>query len=206
MRDVSAKCRKCRREGEKLFLKGERCHTQKCAVVRRFAKPGQKQNSRAGKLSEFGKQLREKQKAKRMYGLSEKTFVNYFKKASQRKGATGDNFLKLLELRLDNIVYRAGLADSRAAARQMVSHGIFEINNKKVNIPSILLKPGQKISIVAKHAAHPVLKKISERKFSPPKWLKLDASKMIVEVERFPETDETENSIVVSLIVEFYSR
>jgi small subunit ribosomal protein S4 len=206
MRDTSAKCRKCRREGEKLFLKGERCQTQKCAIIRRYTKPGQKPNQRPGKLSEFGKQLREKQKAKRIFGVSEKSFRNYFKKASARKGAAGQNFLQLLETRLDNAIFRAGFADSRAQARQIVAHGAFEVNGKKVNIPSFSLRPGDKISVREKNLAHPVIRKISDRKFAAPGWLKMDAKKLTVEITRFPESDELESSIVVSLIIEFYSR
>ena len=201
-----AKCRKCRRENTKLFLKGERCHTQKCAIVRRNTAPGKGKAARMSKLSEFGKQLREKQKAKRIFGISEKVFRNYYESASQRKGLTGNNILTLLEMRLDNVVFRAGFADSRAQARQMVSHAVFEIDGKKVDIPSIFLKMGAKVTLREKHAAHPVVAKLADRKFAPPKWMKVDMKKKEIEILRFPESDELERSIEINLIVEFYSR
>ncbi|MCT4591945.1 MAG: 30S ribosomal protein S4 [Candidatus Gracilibacteria bacterium] len=202
----NAKCRLCRREGEKLFLKGERCHTQKCAVQRRNTPPGKDPKNRFSKLSEFGRQLREKQKAKRIFGVAEKVFRNYYQKASSMKGICGENLLALLERRLDNVVYRAGLADSRSQARQMVSHGIFEFNGRRVDIPSISVRPGDLITIREVSAAHPVAAKASERKIKVPSWIKFDVKKSQVEIVRFPEKDELEQSIVINLIVEFYSR
>ncbi len=210
MRYTGPKCRLCRREGEKggekLFLKGDRCHTQKCAVTRRNTVPGKGAKERAGKLSEYGKQLREKQKAKRIFGLSEKTFRKYYKKAGQRKGVTGDNLLRLLEMRLDNIIYRSGMTDSRSQARQMVNHGIFELNGKKVDIPSMLVRPEDKITVAERAMKHPVIAAINDRKTKPPKWMKVNVSKKEIEILRYPETEEFENSIAISLIVEFYSR
>lgn len=206
MRDTGPKCRKCRREGEKLFLKGERCTTQKCAVVRRNTVPGQGGRPQKTKLSEYGKQLREKQKAKRIFGVTEKVFRNYYDKASQRKGITGDNLLILLETRLDNTIYRAGFADSRSQARQMVTHGLFEINGKKVDIPSILLKSGDKITLKERSAANSVVAKVGERKIKSPGWMKIDIQKKLIEILGYPEKDELEKSISINLIVEFYSR
>jgi small subunit ribosomal protein S4 len=206
MRETDAKCRKCRREGEKLFLKGEKCNGQNCAVVRRNTAPGQDSKSRRGKMSEFGKQLREKQKAKRIYGVNEKVFRNYYEKASKRKGVTGDNLLTLLELRLDNAIYRAGFADSRAQARQLASHRLFELDGRSVDIPSISLKPGNKLSLRAKSQNNPVVAQVTERKIKAPKWLKVDAQKKTIEIVRFPESDELESSVAMNLIVEFYSR
>lgn len=205
MRDTGPKCRKCRREGEKLFLKGERCTTQKCAVVRRHTTPGQVSKGQS-KLSEYGKQLREKQKAKRIFGVSEKVFRNYYDKASRRKGITGDNLLILLETRLDNAIYRAGFTDSRDQARQLVSHGLFEINDKKVDIPSILLTVGDKITLREKSKNNSIVSKAGERKVKSPDWMRIDISKNMIEIVRYPEKDELEKSILINLIVEFYSR
>lgn len=206
MRGSTAKCRLCRREGEKLFLKGERCNSQKCAVSRRNTAPGQGAKARFGKLSEFGKQLREKQKAKRIFGIDEKVFVNYYEKAVNQKGASGQNLLILLERRLDNVVYRAGLADSRKQARQMVTHGLLELNGVRVDIPSILVRPGDKVVMRERSRGHQAYTKTAERKIKIPNWLKLDINKHQIEVIRMPEADELEQSIAVSLIVEFYSR
>ncbi|HOQ07435.1 MAG TPA: 30S ribosomal protein S4, partial [Clostridiales bacterium] len=139
-------CRLCRREGEKLFLKGERCYTNKCSVARRAYAPGQHGQQRK-KMSEYGMQLREKQKAKRFYGILERQFRKYFEMAVRRKGVTGENLLQILETRLDNVVYRLGLATSRPEARQLVRHGHFALNGKKVNIPSMLVAPGDVITV-----------------------------------------------------------
>lgn len=158
------------------------------------------------KLSEFGKQLREKQKVKRIFGITEKVFRNYYEKASQRKGTTGDNILTLLEVRLDNIIYRAGFADSRNQARQLVSHGMFELNGRKVDIPSISIKPGEKIKLRDKSADNPVVGKIFDRKIKAPQWLKIDGKKKEIEILRLPSKDELEKSVMINLIVEFYSR
>lgn len=206
MSDTLAKCRKCRREGEKLFLKGERCTSQKCAVVRRNTLPGKNPKDRVGKLSEFGRQLREKQKAKRIFGISEKVFFNYYTKATQHKGITGENILRALETRLDNVVYKAGFADSRAQARQMVSHGIFTLNGRRVDIPSITVSANDKIVVRERSVHMPAILKLAERKLKVPGWLKVDAKKNQVDVVRAPETDELESSIAINLIVEFYSR
>ena len=145
-RYTDASCRLCRREGEKLFLKGERCYTNKCSVVRRAYAPGQHGQQRK-KMSEYGLQLREKQKARRFYGILEKQFRGYFEMAVKKKGVTGENLLQILESRLDNVVYRLGLATSRPEARQLVRHGHFTVNGKKVDIPSLLLKPGDILGV-----------------------------------------------------------
>jgi small subunit ribosomal protein S4 len=206
MREIGAKCRKCRREGEKLFLKGERCNTQKCAVVRRNTPPGVAAKAHRGKLSEYGKQLREKQKARKIFGVTEKVFHNYYVEAERRKGLTGDNLLSLLEMRLDNIVYRAGFTDSRNQSRQMVSHGLFELNGKKVDVPSISLRPGDQVVLREKSAGNPVVAKMDSRKVKSPQWMAIDSKKNMIEIKRFPTKDEMEKSIAVNLIVEFYSR
>jgi len=200
MRSIGPKCKQCRREGEKLFLKGERCSTQKCAIVRRNTAPGKGKKSMTSKLSEFGKQLREKQKTKRIFGITEKVFRNYYQKASSRRGNTGDNILTLLEIRLDNIIYKAGFTSSRNQARQLVSHGFFAINGKRVDIPSISLRPGDKIT------AYKEFKSNLEQEHRSPSWLKVDFTKKAIEVLSFPEKDELEKSVAVNMIVEFYSR
>lgn len=206
MHDTGAKCRKCRREGEKLFLKGERCGTQKCAIVRRHTAPGQSPKGQRGKVSEYGKQLREKQKAKRIFGVTEKVFSNYYEKASGMKGITGDNILKLLELRMDNVVYKSGFVDSRNQARQLVTHGIFELNGRRVDIPSISLKIGDKITVRAKSSDNPIIAKLADRKLKPPRWLNVELGSKTIEIVKFPEKDEFDKSISINLIVEFYSR
>jgi len=202
----TAKCKQCRREGEKLFLKGERCNTQKCAMVRRATLPGKNPKDRIAKLSEFGKQLREKQKAKKIFGISEKVFRNYYAKASKLKGVTGDNLLSLLERRVDNIVYKAGFADSRAQARQMVTHGLFTLNGKKIDIPSISAKEGDVLVVRDKAIDTQIIQATQNRKIKTPKWLKVDIKKYSVSIERLPEKDELEKSIAINLIIEFYSR
>ncbi len=206
MRGSQAKCRLCRREGEKLFLKGDRCNSQKCAMVRRHTVPGQGAKARFTKLSEFGKQLREKQKAKRIFGVSEKVFRNYYEKATNQKGMSGENLLRLLERRLDNAVYKAGLAESRREARQMVTHGLFELNGRRVDVPSISLRPGDTIVMRERSRNHPSYAKAAERKIKTPGWLKFDLKKHQIEITRMPEADELDQSIAISLIIEFYSR
>lgn len=193
-------CKKCRREGEKLMLKGEKCSSAKCVTLKRPYAPGQHGQSFRGKVSEFGKQLREKQKAKRIYGVAEKQFSNYAEKAEKLVGNTSDNLLMLLETRADNIVYRLGFADSRSEARQMVSHGRFLINGKKATVPSILLKAGDVIEPVSKDA-------FKERKNSTiPSWLEFDAKKTSGKVNHLPTREEIDTTINSSLIIEFYSR
>lgn len=193
-------CRQCRKFGTKLFLKGERCLSPKCAVTRRnYAPGGQGPKARPPRKSEYGIQLAEKQKAKTEYGLRERQFANIFKTASKSKTATGSQLLKLLEIRLDNVVYRLGWAASRAQARQIVLHRKIKLNDKVANIPSIVLKAGDKVSPKDKKSISPV-------KAVLPKWLELDVKDQKAEILRLPERTEIESDIDEQLITEFYSR
>ncbi|GAW90882.1 30S ribosomal protein S4 [Calderihabitans maritimus] len=202
-----AVCRLCRREGEKLFLKGDRCYSDKCAIERRPYPPGQHGQGRK-KLSEFGLQLREKQKAKRIYGIMERQFRNYFEKAERQPGITGENLLRLLERRLDNVVYRLGLASSRAEARQLVRHGHFTVNDKKVNIPSYLVKPGDEIAVREKSKESPKFKEIAEAAAhkTPPAWLELNVETLKGRVLALPSREEIDVPVQEHLIVELYSK
>ncbi|MCL5795500.1 MAG: 30S ribosomal protein S4 [Patescibacteria group bacterium] len=192
-------CRKCRREGLKLFLKGERCFSAKCAFIRRSYSPGTQGQGKFSKLSEYGKQLREKQKTKRIYGVREAQFVNYFSKASKNKQATGDALIQLLEKRLDNAVYKLGFTSSLRQARQNVSHGLYLVNGKKINIPSY--------SLGVKDIVEPRQKdNFKLIKTDVPAWLKLDNKKIKGEVVSEPEKDSFPKDINADLIVEFYSR
>lgn len=193
-------CKKCRREGEKLLLKGERCLSPKCAMVKRAYAPGQHGQASFSKLSEYGKQLREKQKARRIYGLGETQFANYADRAGNMEGNTGDNLMKLLETRLDNIVYRLGLAVSRSGARQMVSHGLIRVNGKKVSIPSYHVKAGDLIEPKNKTA----YKELSTT--GVPSWIEFDVKKTVGEVKHIPSREEIDTTVNESLIIEFYSR
>jgi len=206
-RYTGAVCRLCRREGQKLFLKGDRCYTEKCAADRRPYPPGQHGQGRT-KTSDYGLQLREKQKAKRYYGILENQFRGYFTMASKRKGKTGENLLALLETRLDNTVYRLGFAMSRAEARQLVLHGHFLINGRKVNIPSFLVKPGMIISLKETSRSLDKLKSVIEANSSrvPPKWLDYDANSMIAKVTTVPVREDIDIPIEEQLIVELYSK
>ena len=206
-RYTEAVCRMCRREGQKLFLKGDRCYTQKCAMECRAYAPGMHGQNRS-KTSEYGQQLREKQKAKRYYGLLENQFRNYFELAERRPGQTGENLLAILESRLDNVVYRLGFAMSRAEARQLVSHGHFTVNGRKVNIPSYQVKPGM---IVALKESSRSLEKfkanVEANSFRPvPKWLEYDANNMMAKVTAVPARDDIDLPIEEHLIVELYSK
>jgi len=206
-RYTDAVCRLCRKEGQKLFLKGDRCYTEKCAADRRPYPPGQHGQSRA-KTSEYGLQLREKQKAKRYYGILESQFHGYFELASKRKGKTGENLLAILESRLDNVVYRLGFAMSRAEARQLVLHGHFLVNGGKVNIPSFLVKPGMIISLKEKSRSLDKFKSVIEANAfrQPPKWLDYDANALVAKVTAFPSRDDIDMPIEEQLIVEHYSK
>jgi small subunit ribosomal protein S4 len=200
-------CRLCRRDGVKLFLKGERCYTSKCAIERRKYPPGQ-HGQRQRKLAEYGVQLREKQKLKRIYRLLERQFSNYFKEAVRRKGVTGEILLQLLELRLDNAVYRMGFGLSRRQARQLVNHGHFLVNGKKVNIPSYQLRPGDSIAVAEKSkkagAIVEALNSTGGRR--TPAWLTLDVNAMAGQVLSAPTRDQIDTQVNEALIVEFYSR
>ena len=202
-----ASCRLCRREGQKLFLKGDRCYTEKCAMVARAYPPGMHGQGRI-KTSEYGSQLREKQKAKRYYGLLESQFRSYFEMAERRSGQTGENLLSILETRLDNVVYRLGFAMSRAEARQLVTHGHFTVNGKKVNIPSFLVKPGMIVSLRERSRDIEKIKgNIEANAFrQPPKWLEYDANNLIAKVVALPARDDIDLPIEEHLIVELYSK
>ena len=206
-RYTDAVCRQCRREGQKLFLKGDRCYTDKCAMNKRAFAPGQHGQGRT-KTSDYGQQLREKQKAKRFYGVLESQYRGYFEQAERRPGQTGENLLSILESRLDNVVYRLGFAMSRAEARQMVSHGHFTVNGRKVNIPSYQVKPGM---IVALKESSRSLEKfkanVEANSFRPvPKWLEYDANNMMAKVTAVPARDDIDLPIEEHLIVELYSK
>jgi len=201
-------CRQCRREGEKLFLKGDRCYSEKCAIERRPYAPGIHGQGRRQKPSEYGLQLREKQKTKRIYGLMERQFRNYFKEADRQKGITGENLLRLLERRLDNVVYRLGFAASRKEARQLVNHGHFTVNGKKINIPSMLVKVGDVIMIKESSKESPKFKEIKEQAAykTPPEWLSVDVENLAGTVLAFPTRDQIDTQVSEHLIVELYSR
>lgn len=206
-RYTDASCRLCRREGEKLFLKGERCYSNKCAIARRAYAPGQHGQSKK-KVSEYGLQLREKQKARRYYGILESQFKKYFEMASKKKGITGENLLQILELRLDNAVYRLGFGASRAEARQMVRHEHFLVNGKKVNIPSYLLSAGDVIEVRENSRSLPHFKDVVENGSSRlvPKWLELDAQNLSGKVIALPAREDVDLPLREHLIVELYSK
>ena len=205
-RYTEAVCRMCRREGQKLFLKGDRCYT-KCALENRSYPPGQHGQGRS-KSSEYGQQLREKQRAKRYYGVLESQFRSYYEMAERRQGKTGENLLSILECRLDNVVYRLGFAMSRAEARQMVSHGHFTVNGRKVNIPSYQVKPGMVITLKESSRGLEKIKANIEANSSrpAPKWLEYDANNQIAKVVGVPARDDIDLPIEEHLIVELYSK
>jgi small subunit ribosomal protein S4 len=199
-------CRLCRREGCKLFLKGDRCYSGKCSYVKRPVAPGMQAKSRK-KISEYGIQLREKQKVKRAYGMLETQFEKYYNIAERMKGKTGENLLKLLEMRLDNVVYRLGLADSRPQARQTVMHGHILVNGKKVDIPSYIVSVGDEISVKKKSADIDRFKEIRETEARPmPSWLSMDNATLTGKVVSEPARDDIDLTIEEHLIVEYYSK
>ena len=206
-RSLEASCRQCRREGEELFLKGTRCYTHKCAIDRREYAPGQHGAKRA-KLSNYGLQLREKQKLKRIYGLMEKQFRLYFHKAVRSKGVTGAVLLQFLERRLDNVIYQLGFATSRSEARQIVGHGFVYINDERVNIPSYLVKPNDEVSLKFKNTGQKGVKENIEASQSRavPGWLGADHDHFKGKVIRLPEREDIGYSVNEQLIVELYSR
>ena len=208
-RITTASCRQCRREGEKLFLKGAKCNTEKCAVMRREYAPGQHGlSSRRKKPSGYAIQLREKQKAKRIYGILEKQFKNYFKKAEKAKGATGEVLLQLLERRLDNVVFRSCLAESRAAARQIVDHKFVKVNGRKVNVPSYLISEGDEITITAKKEQAKRFvdnTKILEAR-GVPEWIEVSPENLAIKIVRLPLKADSGLGIQENLIVELYSK
>lgn len=207
-RSLGSKCRLCRREGSKLFLKGTRCLTEKCAVSRRAYPPGQHGQSRRVKLSDYGLQLREKQKVKRIYGILEKQFRRYFQLASKRVGVTGETLLQLLERRLDNTIFRAGFASNRTQARQIVSHGIVSVNGHRVTIPSYLVDVNSQISLKPSEKLAKLVKETidSNKERSLPSWLKVDNQNLKAEVLRLPQRSDVQFPIQEQLIVELYSK
>lgn len=204
-------CKLCRREGEKLFLKGERCFTPKCAFERRGYPPGQHGRSaqfRRRRESDYNRQLRAKQKARRVYGVLERQFRRYYEESLQRRGLTGLNLLQILESRLDNVVYRLGFGSSRAQARMMVTHGHFMVNGRRTDVPSMLLTAGDRISVregSRKRTYFKDLPAIAEEK-APPEWLNRDLNNLSGTVVRLPERAEIDGNLNEQLIVEFYSR
>ncbi len=201
-------CKLCRREGEKLFLKGSRCLSAKCSFEKRSYAPGQHGINQRVKLSEYGIQLREKQKVKRIYGVLESQFKNYYVKATRQKGVSGENLLKILESRLDNVVYRLGFAPSRKAARQLVLHRHFLVNGRLTNIPSYLLKPGDVIEVREKsrklNVIHESMKRVKDDTMLP--WLKLDKAKMRGEFLDVPNREDIPVQVQENLIIELYSK
>jgi len=204
-RYTDANCRLCRREGQKLFLKGDRCYGVKCAMEKRNFPPGQHGQGRK-KTSEYGLQLREKQKAKRFYGLLETQFRNTFDKAAAKKGIAGENLLIMLETRLDNVVFRLGFAASRKEARQLVVHGHFTVNGKKVDIPSYNVKAGDVIKVKEKSANSPKFKEIKEMSINVPAWMSVDVSKLEGTIVSMPTRAEIDTPVAEHLIVELYSK
>ena len=202
---TAADCRLCRREGTKLFLKGERCLSKKCAMEKRPVVPGQHGQGRK-KVTEYGRQLREKQKVKRAYGILEKQMRAYYAEAERLSGVTGETMLSLIERRLDNVVYRMGIGASRAEARQIVNHGHICVNGKKVNIPSYQVKAGDIISIKENKRNIEMFKVLKEVKVVLPKWLEFDATKLEGKILDLPRRDDIDLTIEEHLIVEHYSR
>jgi len=203
---ITGKCKKCERSRVKLFLKGERCFSKKCKLEKKKRPMGRRVRSR--RPSEYGRQLREKQKLRWMYGVSERQFRGVYEKAEGSSGITGENFLRLLERRLDNVVYRLGFCLSRSQARQLVAHGHFLVNSRKVDIPSCLVKKGDIIELRARSRKLSLIRQnlpISEKR-SLSEWLELDRTSLKGEVKRFPRSEELDQELDISLIVEFYSR
>jgi small subunit ribosomal protein S4 len=204
-RDTGPQCKQCRREGMKLFLKGERCLTDKCAVERRPYPPGEHGRARI-RQSEYRQQLREKQRARRYYQVLEKQFRNYYDKASRQPGVTGENLLRLLERRLDNVLVRLGFASSRRQARQVIDHGHFRVNGRRVNIPSYQVRTGDVISLKDGSGAEQVIRDATELTATVPAWLQADFDSLTAKVLRLPERGEISVPVQEQLIVELYSK
>src|SRR5262245_26869816 len=207
-RVLDAKCRQCRREGEKLFLKAEKCFTDKCAIERRAYAPGQHGQKSGIRLSDYGKQLREKQKMRRIYGLLERQFRKTYAEASRSKGVTGERLLQILESRLDNVAYRMGFGASRSEARQVVRHNAILVNGKRVNIPSYVVKPGDTIEVAEKAKAHLRVKAAAEAAESRgiPEWLEVDAKGLKGKFKALPQRSELPQNINEHLVIELYSK
>ncbi|MCL4288724.1 MAG: 30S ribosomal protein S4 [Thermoleophilia bacterium] len=204
-RDRSPKCKQCRREGMKLFLKGERCLTERCAIERRSYPPGEHGRGRI-KQSEYLLQLREKQRARRFYGILEKQFRIYYAKASRRSGITGEELLRMLELRLDNVVYRLGFAASRAQARQTIRHGHFLVNGRRVNIPSFQVRVGDVVQLKTASPVEQVARDATDLTASVPAWLQADHDNLSGKILKVPERGEIDAPVQEQLIVELYSK
>ena len=204
-RCIGAACRECRREGCKLFLKGERCTTKKCAMDRRPVAPGQHGTGRK-KVTEYGTQLREKQKVKKAYGILEKQFHRYYEEAERMKGVTGENMLSLIERRLDNVVYRMGIGSSRKECRQIVNHRQITVNGKTVNIPSYQVKVGDVIAVKENKRDLDMFKELKGMKVVMPKWLEFNSETLTGKVLAMPARDDIDLSIKEHLIIELYSR
>ncbi|MCF8011748.1 MAG: 30S ribosomal protein S4 [Clostridiales bacterium] len=206
-KDTSPQCKKCRREGVKLYLKGDRCYSTKCAIERRSYAPGQ-HGQRRKKVSEYGLQLREKQKAKRFYGVLERQFRRYYNWATRQPGVTGESLLRLLERRLDNVVYRLGLGSSRTEARQLVMHGHFMVNGRKTDIPSFLVKVGDEITVKEKSTKSPRIKELIERasEKTPPAWIEFDGEEAKGRITTLPTREQIDAPVEEHLIVELYSK
>ena len=198
-------CRICRREGQKLFLKGERCTTKKCAIERRPVAPGQHGTGRK-RVTEYGTQLREKQKVKRAYGILEKQFHRYYEEAERMKGVTGENMLSLIERRLDNVVYRMGIGSSRSECRQIVNHGHITVNGKRVNIPSYQVKVGDVIAVKENKRDLDMFKQLKGMKIVMPKWLEFNSDTLEGKVLALPTREDIDLNIKEHLIIELYSR
>lgn len=203
---TDSSCRICRREGAKLFLKGDRCYSPKCAFTKRQSVPGQHGSGRK-KISEYGLQLREKQKTKKAYGMLERQFSKYYRLAEVMRGQTGENMLMLLETRLDNVVFRMGICQSRAQARQIVNHSHITVNGKCVNIPSYICKAGDVIAVKENKKANKFFEEVkSRKKLNLPKWLEFDSEKLEGKIIELPQRDDIDLTISENMIVELYSR
>ena len=207
-RNLDPKCRQCRREGEKLFLKAEKCFTEKCAIEKRNYPPGQHGQRRSSRLSDYGVQLREKQKLRRIYGVLEKQFRSYYAEADRKKGITGEHLLQMLESRLDNVAYKMGLGGSRTEARQIVRHNSILVNGKRVNIPSYQVQPGDSISVADQSKDQLRIKSALEAadERGLPEWLEVDVKKLTGIFKNRPERDDLPSTINESLVVELYSK
>ncbi|MDD4816017.1 MAG: 30S ribosomal protein S4 [Clostridia bacterium] len=202
---LDAKCRQCRREGCKLFLKGEKCTTKKCPLERRPVVPGQHGQARK-RVTQYGIQLREKQKVKRAYGILEKQFEGYYDEAEKMKGIVGENMLSLIERRLDNVIYRMGIGSSRAESRQIVNHGHITVNGRRVDIPSFMVKVGDIIEIKDNKKPLEMFKELKGMKVVMPKWLEFDSDKLIGKILALPKREDIDMNISEHLIIELYSR
>ncbi|MBU2524375.1 30S ribosomal protein S4 [Patescibacteria group bacterium] len=205
-RYTGPKCRLCRREGEKLFLKGSRCESQKCAILRKNYVPGIHGKNKFTKSSEYSKQLREKQKAKRIYGILEKQFSNYYQMAAKKTGETNIALMTILERRIDNVVYKAGLAESRGQAKQLISHGLVNLNGHKITVPSIIVNKDDKFEIKDKTKGSKLFEEIKKSKVSAPKWISADIKGLKGEITAMPDKSDFDTSINSQLIVEYYSK